>query len=61
MIRSIGAEDLQVGMVMALPMGRTATVSEVKVGSRFVNFRTEYGPTRVEKSADILIQEGGDE
>ena len=58
MIKSIPATALKPGMVMALPMGRTAEVSTVKVGTKFVNFTTtEYGKSRVEKSAEILIQE----
>lgn len=55
-MRSLPAVDLFVGAVLALPMGRTATVTEVKVGRLYVNFKTEYGPSRVERHSEVLIE-----
>jgi hypothetical protein len=52
----ISAVDMQVGTVMALPFGKTATVTYVKVGRQFVNFRTEWGASRVEIGAKVLIE-----
>ena len=49
MIQSIRATDLDEGMVLALPMGRTATIKFAKIGLKFVTFSTEYGMSRVEK------------
>lgn len=56
MNKSIPATDLKEGMVLALPMGRTATVKFVKIGLKFVNFATEYGMSRVEKFSEVLIE-----
>lgn len=58
MIRSVPATDLAPGMVLALPMGRTATVREdVKVGTKYVTFRTEHGKTRVGRYEEVTIEE----
>lgn len=57
MIFSLPATRLEPGMVMALPMGRTATVQTAKVGTRFVTFKTEYGESRVERNSEVLIEE----
>ena len=56
MIKSIPATDLKEGMVLALPMGRTATVKFTKIGLKFVNISTEYGMSRVEKFSEVLIE-----
>jgi hypothetical protein len=59
MLRSVKAEELKPGMKLALPMGKTATITEAKVGTRFVNLRTaEYGKSRVERYSEQLIEEG---
>lgn len=50
---------LREGMVLALPMGKTATIESVpKVGTRFVTFRTEYGSTRVPKTNEVEVEVG---
>ena len=56
MIREIPATELRAGMVMALPFGKTATVLYATVGRTYVNFRTEHGPSRVERGAPMLIE-----
>jgi hypothetical protein len=57
-IKSINAVDLKAGDVLALPMGRTATVSKVmKVGTQFVTFSTtEYGTSRVGRHDEVLLE-----
>jgi len=57
MIRMIDARNLAPAMVMALPMGKTATITEVKVGRQFVSFRTEYGRSRVSIYDAVAIEE----
>lgn len=48
MIRSIPATKLKIGDVLALPMGKTAHVANVRLGRTFVSFKTdEYGQSRV--------------
>lgn len=56
MIKSIAATKLQAGDVMALPMGKQAHVKVVKVGNKFVHFRTEYGLSKVEVNSEVLIE-----
>lgn len=56
MIKSIPATELKEGHVLALPMGRTATVKFAKIGLKFVSFSTEYGMSRVEKTSEVLIE-----
>jgi hypothetical protein len=55
-MRSISATDLKDGTKLALPMQRKATVTDVKVGRQFVNFRTEHGPSRVGINDEVLIE-----
>ena len=43
----IKARDLSEGDTLLLPFGKTATITSVKVGRQFVNFRTQFGPSRV--------------
>lgn len=58
MVKSIKASHMEPGMMLALPMNKTATVTEVKLGHKFVNFKTEeYGPSRVLRDDEILIEE----
>lgn len=53
----IKATELREGDVMVLPMNKTATiVSKVKVGTSFVSYRTEFGPSRVMLSDELFIQ-----
>lgn len=55
----VRATRLTDGTVMALPMGRTATIDGApKVGTTFVTFRTEHGPTRVRRDDEVLVEEG---
>jgi len=55
--KAIPATDLREGMILALPMGRTATVRGTpRVGRQFVSFITEYGATRVEIRDEVLIE-----
>lgn len=55
-IRNIKSTDLKDGMVLALPMGRTATIQgEPKIGTKFVSFVTEYGKSRVSVYDHVLI------
>jgi hypothetical protein len=56
MIRSIRAHELKPGDVLALPMGKTATVSSCDTGTKFVTFVTEHGISRVEKTSDVLLE-----
>jgi hypothetical protein len=57
MIKSVPATQLARGNVMALPMGRTATITDdPKIGTKFVSFKTEYGSTRVEKHSEVLLE-----
>jgi hypothetical protein len=55
----IKAEDLSVGDVLLLPFEKTATVATIRpIGPRthFVNFKTEYGWTRVAIGAELSVQ-----
>lgn len=54
--KEIPATELSVGDVLALPFKRTATISEVSVGLRFVNFRTEHGKGRIDKYETVLVE-----
>lgn len=55
--RLIRATLLNVGDVLALPFGKTATVTNVKVGRKFVNLKlAEYPATRVGLYEEVLIQ-----
>jgi hypothetical protein len=56
MIREIQGRELQPGHVIALPMGRTATVREVKVGRVFATFVTEHGKSRVGLNDPVLLE-----
>lgn len=56
MIKSIPATELKEGHILALPMGRTATVKFTKIGLKFVSFSTEYGMSRVGKYDEVLIE-----
>ena len=57
-MRAIIATELREGMRLALPFGRQATVSDVRVGYAYVNFRTEHGATRVGRHDEVLIETG---
>lgn len=59
MIRSVPNSKLTAGMVLALPMGRTATITEPpKVGRRYVTFKTaEHGEVRVFLYDETLVEE----
>lgn len=53
----IKARDLSEGDVLLLPFNRTATIiGEPKVGRQFVNFKTEYGKTRIEVDTEVSVQ-----
>jgi hypothetical protein len=55
-MRLVKAEDLQQGMVLLLPMAKTATISNIpQVGTKFVSFSTEYGKTRVERGSEHQV------
>src|SRR5215212_3265870 len=55
--RMVANTDLRKGHVLALPMGRTATIAnDPKVGRQYVRFRTEYGLVRVEKTDETLVE-----
>ena len=57
-MRSIPATTLQKGDVLALPFGKTATIStDPKVGTKFVLFRTEHGPTRVGRYEEVMVED----
>ncbi len=54
----IKAAGLSVGDVLALPMGKTATIEAIKPfgpKARFVNYKTEYGWSRAERSYEVAI------
>lgn len=54
---TITAADLQPGDVLALPFGYTATVTDVKVGTKFVNLRlAEYPKTRVGRYDTVQVE-----
>lgn len=53
----IPATELKVGDVLALPMGKTATIKQVSVGTKFVNFVSEHGPARVELYEEMMIED----
>jgi hypothetical protein len=56
--RLIRARDLKDGMVLALPMDKTATVQgDPKIGRRFVTITTEYGTSRVMFDDEVLIED----
>jgi hypothetical protein len=50
------ADDLKVGMRLALPFKRTATIEEVKVGRTFVNLKTEHGRSRLARGEEVLTE-----
>lgn len=51
------ATDLREGDVLILPMNKTATiVTEVKVGRQFVSYRTEFGPSRIMLSDEVMVE-----
>lgn len=55
----VKAQDLSVGDVLLLPMGKTATITRVDpVGprTRYVKFRTEYGASRVEVDTELWVR-----
>lgn len=60
-MRSIAATALKPRMVLALPMGRTAVVTEVTIGRQYVNFSTkEYGKSRASRYDHFLIDDAGE-
>lgn len=61
MLRSVENEKLEPGMVLALPFGKTATITEVKVGRLFVSARYVHskdgpGVTRLLVGNESLIE-----
>lgn len=57
MIREVHAHQLKRGDVLALPMGRTATVHDAKAGSQYVTvWPTEGAPFRLELDAPALLE-----
>lgn len=56
-MRNVKGKNLKVGMVLALPFGKTATISEAKAGTRFMNFRTQHGKSRIELETEILVED----
>lgn len=56
-MREVAAHTLKEGDVLALPMGRTATVSApVKAGKRFVTVTTEHGESRYEPQQPVMVE-----
>lgn len=56
---TIKAEQLAEGDTLLLPFGRTATVKRIKpVGprTRYVQFVTEHGKTRIEVGTEIQVE-----
>lgn len=49
--KSVFATELEVGMKLALPFGRTATITEKRVGTRLVH--VAFDDTNVRTSFDI--------
>lgn len=61
-MRSVRGRDLRVGMVMALPFGKTGTVEQIERGRKFMRFWTiEYGSSRMGLDDEVLIEGPGDE
>lgn len=56
-MRSVANKKLKPGMVLALPFGKTATITEVKIGRQYVTFKTEHGKSRVGVHGDSMIEE----
>lgn len=56
MQRSVLAEDLRIGDVLALPFGRSATVETVMVGRTYVTVRTEHGASRLDRHEEIMLE-----
>lgn len=57
MLKSISATSLLEGDVIALPMGKTATVRKPPlIGTKYVSFSTEYGARRVSIYDTILLE-----
>jgi hypothetical protein len=55
----IKAENLSLGDTILLPMGKTATVKDIKyIGpkAQFVTFFTEHGKTRVERDYEFSVE-----
>ncbi len=56
-MQEVRGRDLRVGMILALPMGRTATIDKVSIGRRFLTFHTEeFGYSRVELGYPVMIE-----
>ena len=55
--KSVYATELEVGMVLALPFGRTATISDKRVGrnSVYVGFEGSNVRTSFDLSQEVLI------
>jgi len=57
-MREKPGKELVVGDVLALPFNKRATITDVKVGTKFVNLRlAEYPPTRVGINELILLED----
>lgn len=57
----VKARDLGIGDTILLPMGKTATINDIKpIGPRtiYVRFRTEHGWTRVEVDYEVSVKVG---
>lgn len=55
----IKAEKLSVGDTILLPFGRTATIERIRpFGARatFVNYKTEYGWSRLEREDEVSVK-----
>lgn len=56
-MRAVPAIQLKKDDVLLLPFGKTATIrNDPKVGRQFVSFLTEFGPTRLEKYQEVMVQ-----
>lgn len=57
-IRMVKATDLKPGDVLALPMGKTATITEVSIGTKFVTMKTnEYPTARAGRYDEVMVLE----
>ena len=56
-MKEVKATALSPGHVLLLPFNKEAHITWVKVGRKFVNFKTEeHGPSRVGIHEKVLVQ-----
>lgn len=57
MLKYVTAIDLKPGNVLALPFGKTATITGVRIGWQYMNLKlADLPPTRIGKFDEVLIE-----